>query len=113
MVLKGSDCEYIKLASIPNNFGCSDGTKFVIKQNRGVRKQLLIWKGDSILAFIAKGKKFAQCNSTTDVTSSVTCKEVSGIFIKCYTHYQFQFKSTLRCQMAQALNNHQLIQDQE
>ena len=34
-VIRGNDCEYIKIASIVSNPGCSSGSKFVIKQRAG------------------------------------------------------------------------------
>ena len=73
-VFKGGDCEYIKISGITANSGCDSGNKFVIKQQSGVRKQFLILDGEPILAFINRGKKFTQCTSYTEVTSSVTCK---------------------------------------
>merc|ERR1711892_778901 len=78
-VLKGNDCEYIKLGSITANDGCTDGNKFVIKQVSGVRKQFLILNGEAILGFVTKGKKFASCTSYTEVTANVDCKVVSGL----------------------------------
>merc|ERR1711892_189021 len=78
-VIKGSDCEYIKLGSITDNDGCTDGNKFVIKQVTGVRKQFLILNGEAILGFVTNGKKFPNCTSYTDVTASVDCKVVSGL----------------------------------
>merc|ERR1712123_151185 len=78
-VIKGSDCEYIKLGSITANTGCTDGNKFVIKQVSGVRKQFLILNGEAILGFVTKGKKFASCSSYTEITANVDCKVVSGL----------------------------------
>ena len=73
-VFQGGDCEYIKISAITANSGCESGNKFVIKQKTGVRKQFLILDGEPILAFINRGKKFTQCSSYTEVTTSVTCK---------------------------------------
>ena len=50
------------------------GNKFVIKQVKGVRKQLLILNGQAILGFVRNGKKFADCDSYTEVTTKVDCK---------------------------------------
>ena len=50
------------------------GNKFVIKQANDVRKQFLILNGQAILAFVRNGKKFADCDSYTEVTSMVDCK---------------------------------------
>ena len=73
-VYTGSTCEYITLGSITSNSGCDDGTKFVIKQVTGVRKQFLILNGTPILGFVTKGEKFADCSSYTEVTLNVDCK---------------------------------------
>ena len=73
-VFKGGDCEYIKISGITANSGCASGNKFVIKQQTGVRKQFIILDNEPILAFINRGKKFTQCTSYTEVTTSVTCK---------------------------------------
>merc|ERR1711892_211958 len=78
-VIKGSDCEYIKIGSITANTGCTDGNKFVIKQVSGVKKQFLILNGEAILGFVTKGKKFASCSSYTEITANVDCKVVSGL----------------------------------
>merc|ERR1711892_359628 len=78
-VIKGGDCEYIKIGSITANTGCTDGNKFVIKQVSGVRKQFLILNGEAILGFVTKGKKFASCSSYTEITANVDCKVVSGL----------------------------------
>ena len=70
------------------------GNKFVIKQVWGVRKQFLILNGEAILGFVRNGKKFADCDSYTEVTTSVDCKvgrfgEFRGIF------YNFLFRLCL------------------
>ena len=51
-LIKGGDCEYIKLTGITANSGCGSGNKFVIKQQTGVRKQFLVLNGEPIMAFI-------------------------------------------------------------
>lgn len=73
-VYTGNTCEYLTLGSITSNSGCDDGTKFVIKQVTGVRKQFLILNGTPILGFVTKGEKFADCSSYTEVTLNVDCK---------------------------------------
>ena len=78
-LIRGEDCQYIKISGIISNSGCDSGDKFVIKQVTGVRKQLLIMNNEPILAFVNKGKKFTACDSYTEITSSVVCKEVSGL----------------------------------
>ena len=40
----------------------------------GNRRQLLFVDGKTILAFVARGSKFADCSSYTEVTSQVDCK---------------------------------------
>ena len=55
------------------------GTKFVIKQDKGTRKQFLILNGEAVLAFVENGKKFVECDSYTEVTTSVNCKTVDGL----------------------------------
>lgn len=82
-IIKGADCEYIKVSSIASNSGCSNGVKFVLKQETGVRKQFLIMNGEAIIAFINKGKKFTACSSYTEITTEVTCKV--NINSKCTT----------------------------
>jgi hypothetical protein len=62
------------------------GNKFVIKQVRGVRKQFIMLNGQAILGFVRNGKKFADYDSYTEVTTKVDCKvgrfgEFRGIFI--------------------------------
>ena len=55
----------------------SAGSKFVVKQKKGVRKQFLILNGKVVLAFIKKkGGKFANCNAFRDITSDVKCKVI-------------------------------------
>ena len=73
--------------------GCANGYKFVIKPQSGPerlrvqlsdcyvqmfsagnRRQLLFVDGKTILAFVARGSKFADCSSYTEVTSQVDCK---------------------------------------
>merc|ERR1711863_104595 len=43
------------------------------------RKQFLIVNDKAIIAFITKRKKFTACESFTDITTSVSCKSVSGL----------------------------------
>ena len=68
--------------SIIKSFGLSfysfqfQGTKFVISQEAGVRKQFLVLNGEAVLGFIKKGDKFAECPSYTEVTSKLDCKVI-------------------------------------
>ena len=74
-VYTGSDCEWIDLNKIKDNTDCESGDKFVITNKPGVnRRQLLHVDGRTILAFVAKGKKFVECSSFTEVTGQVDCK---------------------------------------
>ena len=50
------------------------GNKFVIKQVRGVRKQFIMLNGQAILGFVRNGKKFADCDSFTEVATKLDCK---------------------------------------
>merc|ERR1712055_141052 len=75
----GNDCEFIYLADITSNSGCSNGQKFVLKGANNTRKQFLIVNDKAIIAFITKRKKFTACESFTDITTSVSCKSVSGL----------------------------------
>merc|ERR1712088_456054 len=79
IVVKGNDCEFIYLADITSNSGCSNGQKFVLKGANNTRKQFLIVNDKAIIAFITKKKKFTACESFTDITTSVSCKTVSGL----------------------------------
>merc|ERR1719225_1146314 len=79
IVVKGNDCEFIYLADITSNSGCSNGQKFVLKGANNTRKEFLIVNDKAIIAFITKRKKFTACESFTDITTSVSCKTVSGL----------------------------------
>ena len=90
----GSHCEWIDMNSVKSEgVGCANGYKFVIKPQSGPerlrvqlsdcyvqmfspgnRRQLLFVDGKTILAFVARGSKFADCSSYTEVTSQVDCK---------------------------------------
>merc|ERR1719150_318522 len=77
--LRGAACDYISLCRV----SCPDGSKFVVKQEPGVRKQFLVLNGESVLAFVAKRSednavKFAQCDTYRDITDKVGCKPVEG-----------------------------------
>lgn len=77
--ITGKDCEYIKLCEVINNVGCANGDKFVIRKMRGTRRQYLIMNGSPVLGFRQKKMKFSSCSSFTQITSSLKCKEVSGL----------------------------------
>ena len=95
-IFRGKSCEYIKLKDVDSVTGCEDGmkhysvetklpkdfdvgTKFVIKQEKGTRKQFLILNGEAVLAFVKNGDKFADCDSYTEVTTNIQCKTVDGL----------------------------------
>jgi len=80
-VLKGSHCEYIDLCEIDRMAasGCNSGQKFVIKGNKGVRRQFLMVDNKKIVAFLGRKKKIVDCAANlTDVTSRVSCKTIDG-----------------------------------
>ena len=70
---------FSSLPDVTANSGCSNGFKFVLKGATGVRKQFVILNDKATLAFVTKGKKFTACESYTDITATVTCKEVAGL----------------------------------
>ena len=87
--LVGSSCQWVDLARVhQEGNGCTDGTKFVLKPKSGVRvdqhfdgdvlfqvrKQFLFVDGKTIVAFVTKGLKFADCSSISEVTARVQCK---------------------------------------
>ena len=45
------------------------GNKFMIKEAQDVRKQFLTLNGHAILGFVRNGKKFADCDSYTKVST--------------------------------------------
>ena len=72
----------VKRCHLRKNFSkweLSAGSKFVIKQERGTRKQFLILNGEAVLAFVKNGEKFADCDAYTEVTTNIQCKEVDGL----------------------------------
>merc|ERR1739838_198689 len=78
--LKGDSCEYIDLAKITGVDGCETGKKFVIgRASKKIRRQYLIVEEKTILAFVSSGTKFTACNSTKDITSSISCKTVINL----------------------------------
>merc|ERR1719510_2243049 len=82
VVLQGEHCQYIDFAEARSSgSGCVDGTKMVIKNKAGNRKQFLIADSRTIYGFVESGgKKFAtDCTSYTDKTCDIQCKAVSGL----------------------------------
>merc|ERR1719510_1169297 len=79
-VYSGSNCEWIYLNKVlSDGIGCANGHKFVIKPQTGNRRQLLFVDGKTILAFVARGSKFTDCSSFTEVTTQVDCKAVANL----------------------------------
>merc|ERR1719510_258331 len=79
-VYSGSNCEWIDLNKVlSDGIGCANGHKFVIKPQTGNRRQLIFVDGKTILAFVARGSKFADCSSFTEVTTKVKCKAVANL----------------------------------
>ena len=76
-VLQGEHCQFIDFANARSSgSGCVDGTKMVVKNKPGHRKQFLIADSRTIYGFVEKGgKKFAtDCSSYTDRTCDIQCK---------------------------------------
>ena len=92
-VYSGSNCEWIDLNKVlSDGIGCANGHKFVVKPKSGPerlqlmgynewsefcsgnRRQLLFVNGKTIIAFVTRGSKFADCSSFTEVTTEVDCK---------------------------------------
>ena len=66
----------LKVRDVGGN--CVDGTKFVIKQPKGTRKQFLSIEGKVVIAFVKNGNKFADCEAFKDITEDILCKVVEG-----------------------------------
>merc|ERR1719431_493594 len=76
----GKKCEWIDISKVKSGGqNCGDGTKFVIKQEKGTRKQFLFVDGKNIIAFVKNKEKFVNCSSFTEVTEMVQCKKVDGV----------------------------------
>ena len=92
-VIRGNDCEFIKICDVTSNTGCSDGkysimkvyvsqhilinsvgNKLVLKKKTGLRRQFLLLNGSPVLGFVQRKKKFTSCGSYTDITAQVDCK---------------------------------------
>merc|ERR1719320_549258 len=78
-VIKGNNCEFVRLCDVTNNTGCSDGNKLVLKKQKGLRRQFLLLNGSPVLGFIMRKKKFTSCEAYKDVTDTVDCKGVIGL----------------------------------
>jgi len=77
----GDICQFVDFfGARRTGTGCEDGTKVVITQRSGVRKQLLIAGGRTMFGFVAKqGGKFSNCTCATERTSSAQCKALAGL----------------------------------
>lgn len=79
-VLRGKTCQWIDFQKIRDaGESCRDGSKYVLQQDRGTRKQLLCVDGKLILAFVKNGDKFVNCSEMVDVTPQVICKNIQGL----------------------------------
>jgi len=78
--LSGESCDWLDFDTVRSKgSNCVDGTKMVIKNKKGVRKQFLVTNGKTIYAFVTNGEKFASCSDLVEVTDSVSCKTVPGL----------------------------------
>merc|ERR1712106_173562 len=79
-VLTGDKCNWMDFDTARSRgANCEDGTKMVIKNKKGVRKQFLLTGGKTIYGFVTKGEKFADCSNMAEITDFVTCKSLSGL----------------------------------
>jgi len=79
-IYNGGECEWIDLNKVNSDgVGCGSGFKFVVKPQRGIRRQFLFVEGKTILAFVRRGNKFAGCDRYTEVTSQVDCRAVANL----------------------------------
>merc|ERR1719312_2444478 len=74
-VIKGNNCEFVRLCDVTNNTGCSDGNKLVLKKQKGLRRQFLLLNGSPVLGFIMRKKKFTSCEAYKDVTDNSGCSD--------------------------------------
>jgi len=77
----GDVCEFVDFFGARRmGTGCEDGSKVVITQKSGVRKQFLVAGGRTIFGFVSKeGGKFRNCTCATERTSSAQCKALVGL----------------------------------
>jgi len=86
-VYHGEACDWIDLNKVNTDgvssyvagVGCGSGFKFVVKPGTGVRRQFLFVEGKTILAFVGRRNKFADCSRYTEVTSQVECRAVANL----------------------------------
>ena len=82
---------YSKVRDVGNN--CIDGTKFVIQQPKGTRKQFISIEGKVVLAFLKIGNRFADCETFTEITENITCKVWQiNIGIRIFINSIFNFQ---------------------
>merc|ERR1719483_209456 len=78
--LSGDSCQWLDFGTArARGANCADGTKMVIQNKKGVRKQFLLTNEKTIYGFATKGEKLADCSSLTEITDSIVCKEVEGL----------------------------------
>ena len=79
------------MRDVGNN--CVDGTKFVIQQPKGTRKQFLSIEGKVLLAFLKIGTKFADCETLNEITENIMCKAwQTNIGKKIFINLIFNFQ---------------------
>ena len=74
-VYSGSHCQWIDLNKVlSDGIGCANGYEIEIEPQADHRNQLLFVEGKTILAFVKRNEKFADCSSYEEVTTEVECK---------------------------------------
>jgi len=80
IVFNGGACDFVDFGAVRNSgSSCNDGSKMVLKNSAGNRKQFLIADSRTIYAFAKRGVKFPTCDSFSDKTCDVLCKAVDGL----------------------------------
>merc|ERR1712243_404605 len=78
--LVGDHCNWLDFGTARiRGSSCTHGTKMVIKNKKGVRKQFLLTNGKTIYGFAIQGEKFANCTDLAEITDSIACKAVEGL----------------------------------
>jgi len=67
--LSGDNCQWLDFGTARSRgANCADGTKMVIRNKRGVRKQFLLTNEKTIYGFATRGEKLPDCSSLTEIT---------------------------------------------
>jgi len=79
-VVQGSNCQYLDLCALASREAppCGPGYKFLVRGERGVRRQFLASPTSSLVVFLSRGLKVTDCLELEEMTESTTCKEVTG-----------------------------------